>query len=161
MHVIVGRLSQTCANPGALSLLEEGRSSVKSFASLIRLHQWQLDEKRRALAELQTLADRLEGEIQRLDAEIAAEREVAERDPGSSPGFGLYVKSALNRRERLKQSVRQVETQIAAAREEIAEAFQDLKKFELAQEDRDRRAALRRRRIETIALDEKIGRAHV
>lgn len=129
---------------------------MKTLAGVIRLHRWQLDEKRRALGELEALADRLGGEIRQLDADMAAERQAAEREAGNGVGFSFaaYVRNALARRERLQQSIRQVEEQIAAARDEIAEAFQELKKFELAQEDRDRRAANRRRRAETIAFDE-------
>lgn len=127
---------------------------MKSLKSLIRLHRWQLDEKRRALVELETLRERLEGEIQRLDDEVAAERQAAEESPAERLGFGAYIRNALKRRDRLRQSVQQVEEQIAAVRQEIAEAFQDLKKFELAQEERDRRAAMRRRRVDALAMDE-------
>lgn len=127
---------------------------MKDLKSLIRLNRWQLDEKRRALGELQTLVDRLNGEIERLDAEI--EREKASVATAADPvaGFAVWLHAARGRRERLVQSVAQVEAQIAAARDQIAEAFQELKKYELAQEDRDRRALLRHRRRETAAFDE-------
>ena len=48
----------------------------------------------------------------------------------------------------------QVEHQIAEATEEMAEAFQELKRYELAQEGRDRRDEAKRKVRENAALDE-------
>ena len=49
--------------------------------TLIRLHKWRLDEKRRALSELQALADKLAQDTARLEREITAEQEIARTSP--------------------------------------------------------------------------------
>ncbi|GEO42910.1 flagellar export protein FliJ [Skermanella aerolata] len=122
--------------------------------TLIRLHKWRLDEKRRALAELQALADKLAQDTARLEREILAEQEIARSSPEASFGYGNFAKQAIERRKRLAQSVAQVEHQIAEATEEMAEAFQELKRYELAQEGRDRREDAKRKTRENAALDE-------
>ncbi len=122
--------------------------------TLIRLHKWRLDEKRRALAELQALADKLAQDTARLEREIIAEQEIARTSPEASFGYGNFAKQAIERRRRLAQSVAQVEHQIAEATEEMAEAFQELKRYELAQEGRDRRDEAKRKVRENAALDE-------
>ena len=122
--------------------------------TLIRLHKWRLDEKRRALAELQALADKLAQDTARLEREITAEQEIARTSPEAAFGYGNFAKQAIERRRRLAQSVAQVEQQIAEATEEMAEAFQELKRYELAQEGRDRRDEAKRKVRENAALDE-------
>ena len=127
---------------------------MNSLHSVIRVHRWQLDEKRRALSDLESLAERLSHELRRLDEEVEQEREAAGRNAGSNADFATYYKTVQLRREHLTESREQVERQIAAASKEIAESYRDLKKYEIAQSDRERNAQLRRRRRETAVLDE-------
>ncbi len=127
---------------------------MSSLHSVIRVHRWQLDEKRRALADLESLAERLSLELRRLDEEVDREREVVGQGSASGTDFANYMKAVHMRREHLTESREQVERQIAAASKEIAESYRDLKKYEIAQSDRDRNAQLRRNRRETAILDE-------
>ena len=127
---------------------------MSSLHSVIRVHRWQLDEKRRALTDLESLAERLSLELRRLDEEVDRERDVVGRGNASGTDFANYMKAVHVRREHLTESREQVERQIAAASKEIAETYRDLKKYEIAQSDRDRNAQLRRNRRETIILDE-------
>ncbi len=127
---------------------------MSSLHSVIRVHRWQLDEKRRALADLESLAERLSLELRRLDEEVDRERAVVGHGAASGTDFANYMKAVQMRREHLTESREQVERQIAAASKEIAESYRDLKKYEIAQSDRDRNAQLRRHRRETAILDE-------
>lgn len=131
---------------------------MKDLDGLIRMHKWQLDEKRRALAELETFADRLADEMAKLDRDVAREREAAGEAPDPVPGFAAWLKAATARRKRLEQSMTSISAQVEAARDEIAAAFQELKKYELARDDRrrrlqERRRAAERRMFDDIALD--------
>jgi len=135
---------------------------MSSLDSLIRLHRWHLDEKRRAVAELESLVQSLTDQVGRLDAEIAAERDAAtiEDNPASTMTFGAYLKATDLRREKLQASLQQAKRELAAAKEEINEAFQTVKRFEVVRDDRTARATLRNRRIEGAALDEIAVSAH-
>ena len=128
--------------------------AVSELHTLIRLSRWKLDEKRRALAELQALADRLAGEAGRLESEVQAEQQVARESVEAGYGYANFARHAIERRRRLAQSIAEVSRQIEAATEEMGEAFQELKRFELTQEGRDRREQARLRQRESAALDE-------
>lgn len=127
---------------------------MSSLHSVIRVHRWQLDEKRRALADLESLAERLSLEMRRLDDEVAQERTADDQGSWAGTDFANYLKAVQSRREHLIESREQVERQIAAASKDIAESYRDLKKYEIAQSDRERSAQLRQRRRETILYDE-------
>lgn len=127
---------------------------MSSLHSVIRVHRWQLDEKRRALADLESLAERLSLELRRLDDEVAQERTADDQGSWAGTDFANYLKAVQSRREHLTESREQVERQIAAASKDIAESYRDLKKYEIAQSDRERSAQLRQRRRETIMYDE-------
>lgn len=127
---------------------------MKSLDSLIRLNRWQLDEKRRALVELETLIDSLHDERRRVEEALARERQILTDDPDPMIGFGPYLNAIKGRRAAIDQSIGQARAKLDALREEIADAFQDLKKVETAEEDRLRRAALARKKRDGAALDE-------
>ena len=123
--------------------------------SLIRLHRWGVDEKRRRLAELLRFVAGLEDRGRRLEAEIKNEQAVA----GASPvevGFiyGNYAEAVIGRRQRIAGSIAGTEVEIAAARAELGDAYRELKKYEIAQDERDKRQAEELSRKEQIILDE-------
>ncbi len=127
---------------------------MSSLKTIIRLHKWQLDEKRRALSELQNLRDRLTDELVRLREMVRHEQETARNDPAVAFGYAAFAKAARERDHRLQESIAQVDRQIATATEEMAEAFQELKRFELAEEERLKREREKIRRKEDAMLDE-------
>ncbi len=125
-----------------------------SLKTVIRLHKLQLDEKRRVLVELQNLGDRLKAEIERLKEEIAREQAMAREDFTLSLSYAAFAQAALERGRKLSQSLGHVEGQIAIATDQMAEAFQELKRFELAEEERLKREREKQKRKEADLLDE-------
>lgn len=127
---------------------------MSSLKTLIRLQKWQLDEKRRALAELQTLADRLKAEIDRVKAEVKAEQDTARSNPEYAFSYSNFAQAALERGRKLALSMAQVDAQVIIATDEMAGAFQELKRIELAEEERVRREKEKLKRKEAAMLDE-------
>ena len=134
---------------------------MNTLNTVIRLHRWNLDEKRRALGELEALASRLDDQISRLDSDLAGERDLASAGGESAAAFAAYLKGVRTRRAHLAESRGQVSLQVSVAGDEISEAYRELKKFEVAQADRDRRAHIRLRRREAQILDEVALTGHV
>lgn len=123
--------------------------------NLIRLGEWQVDEKRRQLGQLLKVLDDLEERARRLEQELIEEQRVAARDPsGAGYLYGNYAEAVIERRERLKESIARAEAEVARARDELREAYRDLKKYEIAQRNRDQKAAAERARKEQMVLDE-------
>jgi flagellar protein FliJ len=127
---------------------------MNGLDQLLRLQKWTLDEKRRQAADLTALIDRLQGDIAKLDADVAREIEIARTDLEASRHLPPYRDMMAKRRDRLEQSVADVTLELERVREEIAETFSDIKKTEQTiqnRQERKRQAAARR---EQIATDE-------
>jgi len=128
---------------------------VSTLDSLIRLHRWQVDERRRQVAELEALSARLRGELVRLAEERALEQSAAGASFLAQHVYPGYIRRALERQKTLERSLAEAEAQILQARDALAEAFQELKRYEIAAANRERlrmNAAARRERLETDAI---------
>ncbi len=122
---------------------------------LIRLHEWRVDEKRRRLGDLLRLLGDLEARAQALESEIVSEQRVAAAVPAEGGRtYGAFALAAVERRERLAESIAQAEAEVSAARNELRIAHAELRRYEIAQENRDRRDAEDRDRRERIELDD-------
>jgi flagellar export protein FliJ len=127
---------------------------MKAIDGLIRLHRWKLDEKRLKLSELERLVDGLREEIRRLGETVSQESLVAAGSNEAQFGFGAYAAEAVERRRRLEQSLAEAEGQMQAAADEVADAFRELKKFDVVKSREIRLAEERTRRREQSDLDE-------
>lgn len=127
---------------------------MKRFETLIRLHRWQLNERRRQLADLETAVEATRDRIASLDAMLAAEAQEADRDLSRRAAFPAYAEAMRRRRAKLAETLDMLTASIAEAQESVTDAFQELKKYELAQEARRRRDDEASARRERILLDE-------
>ena len=127
---------------------------MKSLLTLIRLKQELLDQKRLVLTRLETEAANIKSLIETLEAEVACESEAARGDADSTYGYGNYLARARTRRIGLDSRLADVGKMIAAAVDEVAEAFREMKRFELAQSLADQRAAAESARQERSFLDD-------
>ena len=99
---------------------------MSSLDSLIRLHGWRLEEKRRVLADLETLMDELKRRARDLEAEIRNEQSAAAGSDEAAYAYGAYAAEAINRREKLAQSVVEIGSKIELARDGVRAAFQEV-----------------------------------
>lgn len=127
---------------------------MSALDSLIRLHRWQLDEHRRDLATLEDLAAKLGEERRKLEAEDAHEREVAASSPEAGFAYAAYVRRLIERRHKIEQSQAEVAHRIAQAREALAEAFRDVKRYEVAAANRARQQEQQEARRENKIMDD-------
>ncbi len=127
---------------------------MSALNSLVRVHSWALDEKRQKLAELDRLADKLRDDLVALEQEMAQEQTAASGSIEGSIAFPAFVAAALERRKRLRQSIANIELACEAAREEVNQAFQEMKKFELARDNQTARDQDESARREQTAMDE-------
>lgn len=126
---------------------------MSALDSLIRLHRWQVDERRRDLATLEDLAAKLHAEHLKLDAEDERERAVASASPEAAFGYAGYARTLIDRRRRLEQTEAEVAEQIARAREALAEAYQEVKRYETAAANRQKQQEEREARRQQQTLD--------
>ena len=127
---------------------------MSGLENLVRVHQWILDEKRQRLAGLQQLLDRMESDLEILEEKLTAEREAAARTLDGALAFQTIIPAALERRDKLRHSIANLEQEIETARDEVGEAFQDLQRYQTAQGIQQRQEVERRRRRDHLTLDE-------
>lgn len=120
---------------------------------LIRLHRWQLEEQRRKLGQLEAMRAEFERRAKDLELEIANEQKRV-KNTEASFAYGAYAQAAIARRETLAQSIEGMELELVKARDQVAEAFREVKKFEIAQDRQIKRAQLAAGRKEQQTLDE-------
>jgi len=126
-----------------------------NIKNLIRLHEWNVDEKRRKLGELLRLRSELEDQMKQLEADLIRQQEAAAADPTlAGLTYGNYAEQVIQRRENLQDSINQMEFVIGHAQDELSEAYQELKKYEIVDRNRQRRYELEEARREQIMLDE-------
>jgi flagellar export protein FliJ len=126
---------------------------MKGLNSMIRLQKWQVDEKRRQLAELEAMRADLVRRKEGLRAEVAAEHKAADAQVIQF-AFATYVRDALSRLETLGSSIEEVDRAIEAMQDELADAFRELKKYEVAEARHAARAQEEEARRDQIATDE-------
>jgi flagellar protein FliJ len=108
--------------------------SMKSRETLIRLKKFQVDEKRRKVAQIEGMIAEFERMAGDLEREIKVEQDRAGiHDPGHF-AYPTYAKAAMQRRENLQRSADDLKIQLESATNALAEAFEDMKKVELLDE---------------------------
>ncbi|ARJ64685.1 hypothetical protein WV31_02870 [Magnetospirillum sp. ME-1] len=129
--------------------------SAKGLKTLIRLSKWNVDEKQRVLVALQGREDQILAAIQQAEQSLIHEQQVAAQDAaGVGFAYAAFANAWLARREQLMQMLEQVRQEINRARDELAEAFNQLKTYEITQKERERRAQAEMDKKEQAFLDE-------
>jgi len=88
---------------------------MKSSESLIRLKEFQVNEKRRQLSQIQLMMAELDKMAAELEYQIAAEEKKAGiSDPGHF-AYPTFAKAAMQRRDNLRASADELKAQLATA----------------------------------------------
>ena len=103
---------------------------MKSRDTMVQLVRFKTEEKRKKVADLETMIRDFEGMAVDLDRQIEAEHErTGIRDEGHF-SYSTFAKAAAQRRANLRASVDDLKRRLDAAREELTGAQSDLKKAE-------------------------------
>ncbi|MGD9869237.1 MAG: flagellar export protein FliJ [Hyphomicrobiales bacterium] len=130
---------------------------MKSRETLIRLRRFEVDEKRQKVVEIESMIDDFKQMAADLDRQIKSEEERAGVSDIKHYAYPTYAKAALARRDNLTASAQNLVAKLEAARDELAEAFEELKKVELLEERDGDRMKARRDSVEQAEYDD-IGR---
>jgi len=131
---------------------------MKSRESVVRLKRFQADEKRRQVTQIEAMIAEFERMARELDDQITAEQERTGIHDINHFAYPTFAKAAMQRRDNLLVSANELREKLGRAQEELAEAVEELKKFELLVErdvDRERSAA---EAAEQDVLDELAAR---
>jgi flagellar protein FliJ len=94
--------------------------------TMLRVHRWQLEERQRYLDDLESLAERLRADTERLAREMEQEMRLAgvSLEEAIDP---VFLRPLIERRKKLEDSTAELEAQIAEARAAVAAAQQEMR----------------------------------
>jgi flagellar export protein FliJ len=107
---------------------------MKSRNTLIRSKKFQVDEKRRKVAQIEAMIADFQRMAADLEREILAEQERAGIHDPSHFAYPTYAKAAMARRENLNRSIDELVAQFADAKVELRDSCEELKRVELVDE---------------------------
>ena len=125
--------------------------------SLIRLKKFQVDEKRRQVAQIEMMVNDFERMASELDQQIDIEHTKTGISDIAHFAYSTFAKAALSRRDNLLASASDMRGKLEAAQDALAEALEDLKKVELLDQREHQREAAEQLKVEQQDYDE-IGR---
>ena len=127
---------------------------MSRLSGIIRFRQWELDEKRRALAALEEQRQQFLDMLDALDAELEAEKRQAGGEVGALV-FGAFMEGIRQREAIVRERLVRKDEEIERQRDQVAAAFNELKTFETAAKREAIREAKRLAGIEQSLLDEQ------
>ena len=125
--------------------------------SLIRLKKFQVDEKRRQVAQIEMMVNDFVRMATELDQQIEIEHTKTGISDVAHFAYSTFAKAALTRRDNLLNSANDMKGKLEAAQDGLAEAIEDLKKVELLDQREHQREAQEQLKVEQAEYDE-IGR---
>ena len=99
---------------------------MKSRETLIRLRKFQVDEKRRRVAQIESMVSDFDRIATYLDIEIETEQTRAGIHDPTHFAYPTYAKAAMQRRENLTGSADELRVQLEDAKALLGEAFEEL-----------------------------------
>ncbi|MGE0063531.1 MAG: flagellar export protein FliJ [Xanthobacteraceae bacterium] len=129
---------------------------MKSRETLIRLKKFQVDEKRRKVAQIEAMIAEFDRMCADLDREIKTEQERAGIHDPSHFAYPTYAKAAITRRDNLLRSAGELKMQLDDAQAALGEAFEELKKVEMLEQRDQQRERTEQNAREQAELD-RIG----
>ncbi len=128
---------------------------TEGLPRLVKLHSRKLDERRRKVTGLEAMVESLRADRRALDAEFEREAGVVRGSPEMGLTIAAYLAGIRARRQRLDSTIVEVEREAIREREELTEAFRQLKRFELVQQHREERARTNARQAQRKTEDEQ------
>ena len=127
----------------------------KDLSPLIRVRKYSVEEKQKALSELYRKAEELEEQKQSLLMTMEEEKQhMAEMDVAMLSYFGPYADAVQERVEDIDEGMKTLNHRIDLAREDVREAFAELKKIEITDEARKDAEAAALAKKDSDELDE-------
>lgn len=127
---------------------------MKSRESLIRVHRFQVDEKRRTVVQIETMIADFDAKIADLQQQIEIEQEKSGINDITHYAYPTFAKAAVVRRDNLEASKQELAVQLEDAKNDLAAAFSELKRMELLAEREEMKVRRAQMVREQAGLDE-------
>lgn len=127
---------------------------MKRRDTLMRLKRFRVDEFKRRLATLDDMKADLDKKLKDLDDSVVREKQKAADSEIGRVAFPTFLQSIDVRRKNIQATTKDLERERDAVQEDLTSAYQDLKTFELAEQERERRVEEQLERAAQSRMDE-------
>jgi flagellar export protein FliJ len=103
---------------------------MKSRDSLIRLKRFQVDEKRRRMAQIEAMINEFTRMANDLEREIATEEQRSGINDSTHFAYSTYARAARTRRDNVMQSADELRGQLEEARQRLEDSIEELGKVQ-------------------------------
>ncbi len=121
---------------------------------LARIHKWKIDELRREISALESRRQKTQFRILEIDGNVEEEARKASGNLVGTFSFANFADASRSERDQACQFITNIDEKIAHLTNELNAAFQELKRYEIAEETRQSKEAAELARKEQIASDE-------
>ena len=107
---------------------------MKTRETLIRLKKFQVEERRRTVAQIESMISGFERIRADLERDIKIEQDRSGIHDAAHFAYATYAKAAIQRRDNLKRSAHDLKIQLEDAKAALSEAFEEMTKVALLDE---------------------------
>ena len=133
---------------------------MSAIKKLIRFHRFQLDERRRGLKRLEEKLIEVDAEISAINTQIEEEKYFASQNYEGNRDLNNFLSASFARIKQKRKDRELALGQVEAAREEVREAFADVKKYEITESVGVQKELQENERRERNELDEIALNSH-
>jgi flagellar export protein FliJ len=127
---------------------------MKRRDTILRLKKFRVDDLKRRLGTLDEMKADLDKKLADLEESVAREKHRSADSDIGRLAFPSFVQSIETRRKNIRTTMKELERERLQVHDELTAAFQDLKSFEQAEEERVRRIAEAEVRAAQSRLDD-------
>ena len=105
-----------------------------AFSTLSRIQKFNIDEKRKVLAEFLRTEEEIENRLKKLNQDFEREKKYSQENENQD--FGKYLRRYLETREAVEMELLQIREKIEKIKDEIADLFKEQKTFDIVDDNR-------------------------
>lgn len=133
----------------------------KNLRTLIKIAQFELDERRRELVEIQAKQDKIFAQINELEESIQYELSNVKTNQDAQAYINGFVNGARVRQENLREEAKKFVPEIEKKMVEVSDKFTEVKKFETVLESKLEAIAYDEQKKKQLELDEIALQKHL
>ena len=127
---------------------------MSQFEKLVRLREFELDERRRESGNILNEVNMLQDEMNRLNESLKAEQKIASESMEARFLYNEFASSVIRQREWLTAALKAKEEEYESSREKVAHAYGEMRKAEIVRDEALKAEKQRGQILEQIEVDE-------
>ena len=127
---------------------------MSQFDKLVRLREFELDERRRESGNILNEVNMLQDEMNRLNESLKVEQKIASESLEARLLYNEFASSVIRQREWLTAALKAKEEEYESSREKVAHAYGEMRKAEIVRDEALKAEKQRGQILEQIEVDE-------